>query len=288
MIALFCLFLALLALPFKSKSRLEAEKAALRHQLIILWRKVRGRVRLTNGDRLFLVQLYRWFPSVLKAITVVRPETLVRWHRAGFRRYWRWKSRSLGGRPQIDADLRVLIRRMSVDNPLWGAPRIHGELLKLGFEVAQSSVAKYMVKQCGPPSQGWRTFLHNHAPDIAAMDLFVVPTIGFDLLYVLVVVRLARRDLVWINVTSNPTADWIARQITEAFPWNEAPRYLIRDRDRVYGAAVTRRLRAMGIRDAERLRRKADRIDPTRVRRPCGCLGQSALTPVSDEVCRLL
>jgi hypothetical protein len=150
MIALFCLFLALLALPFKSKSRLEAEKAALRHQLIILWRKVRGRVRLTNGDRLFLVQLYRWFPSVLKAITVVRPETLVRWHRAGFRRYWRWKSRSLGGRPQIDADLRVLIRRMSVDNPLWGAPRIHGELLKLGFEVAQSSVAKYMVKLCGP------------------------------------------------------------------------------------------------------------------------------------------
>ena len=134
-------------------------------------------------------------------------------------------------------------------NPLWGAPRIHGELLKLGFEVAQSSVAKYMVKRCGPPSQGWRTFLRNHAPDIAAMDLFVVPTIGFDLLYVLVIIRLARRDLVWINVTANPTAEWIARQITEAFPWNEAPRYLIRDRDRVYGAAVTRRLRAMGIRD---------------------------------------
>src|SRR5205809_6230331 len=138
---------------------------------------------------------------------------------------------------------------MSVDNPLWGAPRIHGELLKLGFEVAQSSVAKYMIKRCGPPSQGWRTFLRNHAADIAAMDLFVVPTIGFDLLYGLVIVRLARRDLVWINVTSNPTADWIARQITEAFPWAEAPRYLIRDRDRVYGAATTRRLRAMGIRD---------------------------------------
>src|SRR5947207_14456696 len=140
--------------------------------------------------------------------------------------YWRWKSRSLGGRPQIDADLRALIRRMSVDNPLWGAPRIHGELLMLGFEVAQSSVAKYIVKRCGPPSRGWRTFLRNHAPDIAAMDLFVVPTIDFDLLYVLVVVRLARRDLVWINVTPNPTAEWIARQITETFPWNEAPRYL--------------------------------------------------------------
>src|SRR4030088_1827737 len=249
MIALLCLFLTLFASPFKSRSRLEAENAALRHQLIVLQRRVRGRVRLANGDRLFLVQLYRWFPSVLKAITIIRPETLVRWHRAGFRRYWRWKSRSLGGRPQIDAELRALIRRMSVDNPLWGAPRIHGELLKLGFEVAQSSVAKYMVKRCGPPSTGWRTFLRNHAPDVAAMDLFVVPTIGFDLLYGLVIVRLARRDLVWINVTSNPTADWIARQITEAFPWNEAPRYLIRDRDRVYGAAVTRRLRAMGIRD---------------------------------------
>ena len=157
MIALFCLFLGLLASPFKSKSRLEAENPALRHQLIILRRKVRGRVLLTNSDRLFFIQLYRWFPSILKAITIVRPETLVRWHRAGFRRYWRWKSRFLGGRPQIDADLRALIRRMSADNPLWGAPRIHGELLKLGFEVAQSSVAKYMVKRCGPPSQGWRT-----------------------------------------------------------------------------------------------------------------------------------
>jgi transposase InsO family protein len=138
---------------------------------------------------------------------------------------------------------------MSKENPLWGAPRIHGELLKLGFEVAQSSVAKYMVKRCGPPSQGWRTFLRNHAPDIAAMDLFVTPTIGFDVLYTFIIVRLARRNLVWINVTPHPTADWIARQITEAFPWNEAPRYLIRDRDQVYGAAVRNRLRAMGIRD---------------------------------------
>src|SRR5438876_6514183 len=195
MIALFCLFLTLSVSPFKSKSRLEAENAALRHQLIVLQRRVRGRVQLTNGDRLFLVLLYRWFPSVLKAITVIRPETLVRWHRAGFRRYWRWKSRPVGGRRQIDTDLRALIRRMSIENALWGAPRIHGELLKLGFEVAQSTVAKYMVKRCGPPSQQWCTFLCNHAPDIAAMDLFVVPTIGFDLLYVIVVVRLARRGL---------------------------------------------------------------------------------------------
>src|SRR5882762_3021249 len=235
MVALLCFLLSLFAAPFKSKGRLEAENAALRHQLTVLRRKVRGRVQLTNGDRLFLIQLYRRFPSVLKAITIIRPETLVRWHRAGFRRYWRWKSRSPGGRPQIDAELRALIRRMSVDNPLWGAPRIHDELLTLGFEVAQSSVAKYMVKRRGPPSQEWRTFLLNHAPDIAAMDLFVVPTIGFKLLYGFVIVRLHRRDLVWVNVTTNPTAEWVARQITEAFPWYGAPRYMIRDRDRIYG-----------------------------------------------------
>jgi transposase InsO family protein len=238
-----------LASPFKSKIRLEAENAVLRHQLIVLRRKMCGRVQLGNGDRWFFVQLFRWFPSILKVLTIIRPETLVRWHRAGFRRYWRWKSRSWGGRPQIETELRALIRRMGVENPLWGAPRIHGELLKLGFEVAQSSVAKYMVKRRGPPSQEWRTFLRNHAPDISAMDLFVVPTIGFDLLYAFVIVRLDRRDLVWINVTTNPTAEWIARQITEAFPWNEAPRYIIRDRDRIYSAVITRRLRAMGIRD---------------------------------------
>jgi transposase InsO family protein len=249
MIGFLCFALAALASPFKSKLRLEAENAVLRHQLIVLRRRQRGRVRLTNNDRWFFIQLYRWFPSILQVLTIIRPETLVRWHRAGFRRYWQWKSRRLGGRPQIETELRVLIRRMSVENPLWGAPRIHGELLKLGFEVAQSSVAKYMVKQQGRPSQGWRTFLHNHAPDIAAMDLFVVPTIGFKLLYALVIVRLDRRDLVWINVTAHPTAEWISRQITEAFPWNEAPPYMIRDRDSIYGAVVTRRLRAMGIRD---------------------------------------
>ena len=153
MIALICFCLILFALPFKSKSRLEAENAALRRQLLILRRKVRGRVLLKNGDRLFFIQLYRWFPSILKSITIVRPETLVRWHRAGFRRYWRWKSRSLGGRPHIDADLRALIRRMSLDNPLWGAPRIHGELLKLGFEVAQSSVANGMDRPCSRPQR---------------------------------------------------------------------------------------------------------------------------------------
>jgi transposase InsO family protein len=249
MIALLWLFLVNLASPFRSKCQLEAENVALRHQVVALRRQVRGRVRLTNIDRLFLVQLYRWFPSILRVLAIVQPETVIRWQRAGFRRYWRWKSRARGGRPAIEADLRALIRKMSIDNPLWGAPRIHGELLKLGFEVAQSTVAKYMVRRWGPPSQGWRTFLRNHAPEIAAMDLFVVPTVGFKLLYAFVIVRLDRRALVWINVTQNPTAEWIANQLIEAFPWDEAPSYLIRDNDRIYGEVALRRIRAMGIRD---------------------------------------
>src|SRR5664280_481134 len=275
MFGLFCFVLAVLASPFKSKSRLEAENAVLRHQLIVLRRKMRGRVRLTNNDRWFLIQLYRWFPSILNVLTIIRPETLVRWHRAGFRCYWRWKSCPRGGRPMIEADLRALIRRMSVENPLWGAPRIHGELLKLGFEVAQSSVAKYMVKRRGPPSQGWRTFLRNHAPDIAAMDLFVVPTIGFNLLYAFVIVRLGRRDLVWINVTANPTAEWIARQLTEAFPWNSRHGHP----GQTYGPRLAL---------AEWLCRTADRIDAARV---CGSfrrLGRGAFAPDPASLCWLL
>jgi hypothetical protein len=218
MFGLFCFLLTVLASSFKSKSRLEAENAALRHQLIVLRRKVHGRVRLTNNDRWFFVQLYRWYSAILRALVIIEPETVVHWHRAGFRCYWHWKSRSRGGRPQIETELRALIRQMSIENPLWGAPRIHGELLKLGYEVAQSSVAKYMVKRRGPPNQGWATFLLNHLPEVAAMDLFVVPTIGFDLLYAFVIIRLDRRQLIWINVTANPTAEWIARQLTEAFP----------------------------------------------------------------------
>src|ERR1700752_1386661 len=190
MIGLLCFVLTVLASPFKSKLRLQAENAVLRHQLIVLRRRLHGRVRLTNQDRWFLIRLYRWVPSILQVLTIIRPETLVRWHRAGFRCYWRWQSRPLGGRPRITPELRVLIRQVSIENQLWGAPRIHGELPKLGFEVAQSSVARYMVKRRGPPSQGWRTFLRNHAPDTAAMDLFLVPTIGFNLLYALVIVRL--------------------------------------------------------------------------------------------------
>jgi transposase InsO family protein len=249
-IGLLWFFLAILVSPFRSCARLQAENAALRQQLIVLRRKCRGRVRLTCGDRLFFVQLYRWFPSVLQVLQIVRPETLIRWHRAGFCSYWRWKSRNSGGRPQINADLRSLIRQINLENPLWGAPRIHGELLKLGFQLAQSTVAKHMVKRHGrPPGQSWWTFLRNHMPEIAAMDLFVVPTLSFNLLYGFIIVRLDRRELVWTAVTNSPTAEWIARQITEAFPWDRAPAYLVHDRDQVFGAIVSRRLRAMGIRD---------------------------------------
>jgi len=159
---------------------------------------------------------------------------------------------------------------MSIENPLWGAPRIHGELLKLGFDVAQSSVAKYMAKRRGPPSQEWRTFLRNHAPEIAAMDLFVVPTIGFDLLYAFIIIRLDRRNLVWINVTTHPTAEWIARQITEAFPWSEAPRYLTRSRSHLWHHRYTpiarhghsRQTHRASVALAERFCRTADRVDP--------------------------
>jgi transposase InsO family protein len=234
---------------FRSRAALEAEVLVLKQQIIVLRRGRPNRMSFLAVDRFILGWICRLFPKARDALAIVRPDTVVRWHRAGFRLFWRWKSRRGLGRPAVPTEIRQLIREMSIANPLWGAPRIHGELLKLGFEVAQSSVAKYMVKRAGPPSQGWGTFLRNHAPNIAAMDLFVVPTIGFDLLYAFVIIRLDRRDLVWINVTTNPTAEWIAHQITEAFPWNGAPRYLIRDRDQIYGATVTGRLRAMGIRD---------------------------------------
>jgi len=165
---------------------------------------------------------------------IVRPETIIRWHRAGFRAYWRWRSRIRVGRPKVSAELRTLIGAMSRANPLWGAPHIHGELLKLGFEVAQSTVALYMCRHSRPPSQGWRTFLCNHVDGIAAVDLFVLPTIAFRILYCLVIIQHGRRIWVSFGVTANPTAEWISRQITEAFPWDHAPRYLIRDRDTSY------------------------------------------------------
>jgi hypothetical protein len=207
------------------------------------------RPAFTNIDRLVFAALYRLVPRVVNALVIVEPETVIGWHRAGFRLFWRWKSRCRGGRPKVLLEIRQLIRNMSVANPLWGAPRIHGELLKLGIDVGQTSVAKYMARQRRPPSQGWKTFLCNHADRIASIDLFVVPTISFRLLYGLLILRHGRRRILWLGVTAQPTAEWIARQLTEACCWEAAPRYIVRDRDRVYGEVFTRRLRAMGIRD---------------------------------------
>jgi hypothetical protein len=227
---------------FKSRGRLEAEVMVLRHQLNILRWHLPRRVRPNGLDRAIFVWLYRLFPDIGNAVAIIRPETVVRWHRKGFRAWWRWKSRNPGGRPKIDRHLRDLIHRMCAENPLWGAPRIHGELLKLGFDVAQSTVSKYMLGRRGPPSQGWKTFLRNHADGIASVDFLVVPTLTFQRLFAFVILGFGRRRLLWIGVTTNPTAEWLARQLTEAFPWDTAPAFLIRDNDGSYGEAFTRRL----------------------------------------------
>jgi Integrase core domain len=191
----------------------------------------------------------RLMPSLLDLTQIVRPETVLRWHRAGFRAYWRWKSRGRPGRPKIDRELRDLIRKMSKENPLWGAPRIHGELLQLGLKVAESTVSNYMVKRRGAPSQGWRTFLRNHAEAIAAIDLCVMPTVTFERLFAFLIVGHGRRQFLWFAVTRHPTAEWLAQQIVQAFPWDTAPAYLVRDNDAAYGSVFTRRVRAMGSRD---------------------------------------
>jgi transposase InsO family protein len=233
---------------FKSPRRLEAENLFLRHQLSIALRRAPSRLRLRGSDRALLVWMTRLWPSLLGTAQVVQPETILRWHRAGFKAFWRWKSRKRAGRPKIDRELRDLIRQMSKENPKWGASRVHGELLMLGFEVAQSTVSKYMVRGRSP-SQGWKTFFRNHAQAIAAIDLFVVPTLTFERLFAVLVLGHDRRQLLWFGVTRHPTAEWLARQITEAFPWASAPTYLVRDNDRAYGHAFKSRVRAMGIRD---------------------------------------
>jgi len=234
---------------FKSRCRLEAENLLLRHQLSIALRRKPLRLRLRRSDRALLVCMTRLWPSLLDAVQVVEPETVLRWHRAGFRAFWRWKSRKRAGRPKIDRGLWNLIRQMSRENPLWGAPRIHGELLMLGFEVAQSTVSKYMARPSKPPSQTWKTFLRNHAEAIAPIDMCVVTTLTFERLFAFLVLGHGRRQLLWFEVTRRPTAEWLARQITEAFPWTSAPSYLVRDNDRAFGHVFTSRVRAMGIRD---------------------------------------
>jgi transposase InsO family protein len=233
----------------RSPEQLRAENTVLRHQLNVLRRKTPKRLKLPNSDRVLFVWLYQLFPGVADVITIIRPETVIGRHRAGFKAWWRWKSRNRGGRPKVDRELRDLVRRMCEENPLWGAPRIHGELLKLGFGVAQSTASKYVLRGRRPPSQCWKTFLRNQAHGIAAVDFLVVPTLTFERLFAFIVLGIGRRCILWIGVTTNPTAEWLARQITEAFPWDTAPNFLIRDNDGTYGEVFRRRLRSMGIRD---------------------------------------
>src|SRR5262245_58200319 len=278
----------------KSRRRLEAENLVLRHQLNILRRRASRRLRLSNADRLAFVWLYRLCPNVVDAVTSIRPATVVRWHRQGFRAFWRWKSGSRGGRPAVPREIRDLIREMSRANWLWGAPRIHGELLKLGIAVAESTVAKYMVKRPRRPGQSWRTFLRNQAAGIAATDLFVVRTIGFKLLYCLVFLAHGRRELVHHAVTAHPTAEWAddrgvpvghsaaisgARSRRRLWPRREAT---------VARAGHPGSTNCARVALAKRLRGAFDRFSKARMPRPRDRVRGEAPSPDRVHVCRLL
>jgi len=248
MLILFISFLGTLRSCFQTRAALQLEVLALRHQINVLRRSQRGRARLTGLDRLLWAWLLHLWSGWRSALIIVKPETVIAWHRRGFRQYWTWKSRQGGpGRPQVPRDVRDLIRRMSLANPLWGAPRIHGELLKLGIELSQATVAKYIERPRKPPSQTWRTFLHTHLKQLVSTDFFVVPTVNFRILFVFVVLAHYRRRVIHFNVTAHPTSEWTAQQIAEAFPWDTAPRYLLHDRDSVYGDVFQRRVRGMTI-----------------------------------------
>jgi len=232
---------------FKSRQKLLLENLALRQQLAVLNRSAK-RPQLTPADRMFWVVLSRLWRHWSETLLIVQPETVVRWHRQGFRQYWAWKSRRQKlGRPSIDPAVRDLIQNMSRTNPLWGAPRIHGELLKLDIHVSQATVSKYMIRNRMPPSQSWRTFLNNHLLDLVSIDFFTVPTATFRVLYVFIVLAHDRRSVLHFNVTDHPTAQWTAQQVIEAFPFETAPRYVLRDRDGIYGNEFQRRVARMGI-----------------------------------------
>ncbi len=244
----YCLLWTFVRAFFVRRANLAMENLVLRQQLAVLSRKT-SRPRLLNRDRLFWIVISKLWPNWRSALLIVRPETVVKWHRQGFRLYWRWKSRGKGGRPRVDQEIRNLIRRLSRENPNWGVPRVKAELSLLGYDVAESTVARYMIRHPKPPSQTWRTFLANNANQIVACDFFTVPTVTFRVLYVFVLLRHNDRKILHINVTQYPTAEWAGRQIIQAFPYDIAPHFLLRDNDSIYGHAFSRQVDAMGIKE---------------------------------------
>ena len=239
--------LRLVILVLRGHKQVALENAAMRQQLAVFKRDVK-RPRLSRWDRLFWIGLMAIWKDWRSALVIVRPETVIGWQRTRFKRYWWRLSQPKGpGRPRVSSEIRKLVRNMVAANPLWGAPRIHGELLKLGFEISERTVSRLMPKKDTKPSQTWKTFLHNHVCQLVSVDFFTVPTIQLRVLYVFVVLAQDRRRLLHFNVTEHPTAVWAAQQIVEAFPEDSAPRYLIRDRDGIYGHSFTARVEGMGI-----------------------------------------
>lgn len=231
----------------KSRAALRLENVALRHQIVVLQRSV-CRPRLKATDRWFWVLLSRTWEDWRSALVIVKPNTVLAWHRKAFRLFWIWKIRhGKKGRPALSKEVRCSIRRMSHENPGWGAPRIHGELLKLGIDIGETSVSKYLVRSRKPPSQTWRTFLTNNVSGLVSVDFFTVPTIRFQVLYIFLVLAHERRRIVHFAVTAHPTAARTAQQLREAFPWDNAPRYLLRDRDRIFGHDFVEQVKRMGI-----------------------------------------
>src|SRR5579864_5582097 len=250
MLSVLCLFLSAMFSVFRSRTALEVENLALRHQIGVLRRSAKKQPKLTVADRVFWAWLSGAWADWRSALVIVKPETVIAWHRKGFRLFWTWKIRhGRTGRPAISREVRDLIRRMSRENPLWEAPHIHGELLKLGIEISQTSVAKYMVRHRTPPSQTWRTFLDNHVNSLVSVDFFTVPTIRFQVLYVFLVLAHDRRRMVHFNVTAHPTAEWTAQQLREAFPFEQIPRYLLRDRDKIFGDTFREQVKDMQIKE---------------------------------------
>lgn len=236
-----------LTLIFRSRLALQIEVLALRHQLAVYQRAGR-RPRLGPADRILWAWLSRTWSAWREVLIIVQPRTVISWQRKRFREHWTRMSRQgRRGRPPVAKEIRDLIRTMSATNPTWGSPRIMGELGKLGIEVAKSTVEKYRVRPSTPPSPTWRTFLATHAKDLVSIDFFTVATVRFEILYVLIILAHDRRRVRHFNVTAHPTAEWTAQQVVEAFPWDMAPRYLLRDRDAIYGAAFRSRVAALGI-----------------------------------------